>query len=125
MKAFLAILIAIMTTALLAGCATDNATDNKEVIMTTKNFDLKDFTRIEVGGAFEVDIARGDSFHVTVTADDFPHVRVETLNDTLIIRRQGIACSFGDGGRLARPRPGSGQVRGHYNIFAGSGFPLS
>jgi hypothetical protein len=90
MKAFLAILIAIMTTALLAGCATNNATEDKEVIMTTKNFDLKNYNRIEVGGAFEVDIARGDSFHVTVTADDFPHVRVETLNDTLIIRRQGI-----------------------------------
>jgi hypothetical protein len=90
MKAILTILMTIIMTALLAGCATNNANDDKEVTMTTKTFDLKDFTRIEVGGAFEVDIARGDSFNITVTADDFPHVRVEALNDTLIIRRQGI-----------------------------------
>jgi hypothetical protein len=58
--------------------------------MATKDFDLKDFTKIEVGGAFEVEITRSDSFNVTVTADDFPHIRVEKVNDTLVIRRQGI-----------------------------------
>jgi hypothetical protein len=58
--------------------------------MATKDYDLKDFTRIEVGGAFEVEITRSDSFKVSITADDFPHVRVEKRDDTLVIRRQGI-----------------------------------
>ncbi len=58
--------------------------------MTTKDYDLKGFTKIEVGGAFEVDIARSDSFRVSVTADDFPHIRVEEIDHTLVIRRQGI-----------------------------------
>jgi uncharacterized protein (UPF0303 family) len=72
---------------LLIGCNNNN---NKEVIMATKDFDLKEFTKIEVGGAFEIDITRSDSFGVSVTADDFPHIRVEEVDDTLIIRRQGI-----------------------------------
>jgi hypothetical protein len=58
--------------------------------MEAKNFDLKDFTRIEVGGAFEVNISQSDSYQVNVSADDFPHVRVEKINDTLILKRQGI-----------------------------------
>jgi hypothetical protein len=64
--------------------------DVKETIMVTKDFDLKGFTRIEVGGAFEVEITRSDSFRVSITADDFPHIRVEKRDHTLVIRRQGI-----------------------------------
>jgi hypothetical protein len=86
MKAFLAILMTVIVVALLAGC-NNNA---KEVTMVTKDFDLKGFTKIEVGGAFEVEITRSDSFKVSVAADDFPHIRVEKIDDTLVIRRQGI-----------------------------------
>jgi hypothetical protein len=64
--------------------------DVKETIMATKDFDLKGFTKIEVGGAFEVEITRSDSFRVSITADDFPHIRVEKRDHTLVIRRQGI-----------------------------------
>ena len=58
--------------------------------MATKDFDLKGFTRIEVGGAFEVEIMQSDSFKVSITADDFPHIRVEEIGDMLVIGRQGI-----------------------------------
>ena len=58
--------------------------------MATKEFNLRDFTRIEVSGAFDVEIVQSDSFVVSVTSDDFPHIRVETVKDTLRIRRQGI-----------------------------------
>jgi hypothetical protein len=58
--------------------------------MATKEFDLKGFTKVEVGGAFEVEIVQSDSFKVSVTADDFPHIRVEEVDHTLVIRRQGI-----------------------------------
>jgi hypothetical protein len=58
--------------------------------METKNYELKDFTRIEAGGAFKVNILRADAFQVTVSADDLAHIRVEKDGDTLYIRRQGI-----------------------------------
>ena len=58
--------------------------------METKEFDLKGFSGIEIGGAFKADIVRSDSFRVTVTADDFTHIRVEKADNSLIIRRQGI-----------------------------------
>jgi predicted secreted protein len=64
--------------------------ENREDKMATKEFNLRDFTRIEVSGAFDVEIIQSDSFDVSVTADDFPHIRVETVNDILRIRRQGI-----------------------------------
>jgi hypothetical protein len=86
MKAVLAILMGATVLGLLGGCNTNS----KEVVMATKDFDLKGFAKIEVGGAFEVDIVRSDSFKVSVTADDFPHIRVEKVGDTLVIRRQGV-----------------------------------
>jgi len=58
--------------------------------MTTREFNLTDFNKIEVGGAFQLEIFQSDTFNVSVTADDFPHIRVEKSGDTLIIRRQGI-----------------------------------
>jgi hypothetical protein len=58
--------------------------------METKDFELKDFTRIELDGAFEAEVTRSDSFRVSITADDFPHIRVEKRDHTLVIRRQGI-----------------------------------
>jgi hypothetical protein len=58
--------------------------------MPGKEFNLNGFTSVEVGGAFEVEIVRSDSFSVNVTAEDFTHIRVENINGALIIRRQGI-----------------------------------
>jgi hypothetical protein len=58
--------------------------------MGTQNYEYKDFTRIEAGGAFKVRIERADTYQVTVSADDLSHVYVEKLGDTLMIKRQGI-----------------------------------
>ena len=58
--------------------------------MGTQNYDLKGFNKVEVGGAFEVEIIKSDSFNITVAADDLAHVRVEKTGDTLVIKRQGI-----------------------------------
>ena len=80
------VLPAVLAGGLLLGCA--NVTE--EVAMTAKDFDLQGFTKVEVGGAFEVEIVRSDSFKVNVVADDFAHVRVEKVGDTLVIKRQGI-----------------------------------
>ena len=80
-----AILLMLVVGSLLVGCD-----ENKEDNMTTKEFNLSGFTNVEVGGAFDVEIVQSDTFSVSVTADDFPHIRVEKVNDTLVIKRQGI-----------------------------------
>jgi hypothetical protein len=80
----------VLFTAIVGGLFSGCTNNGKEAAMATKDFDLKDFTRIEVGGAFEVDIVQSDSFKVSVIADDFPHIRVEKTGDTLVIKRQGI-----------------------------------
>jgi hypothetical protein len=58
--------------------------------METKYFELKDFNGIELEGPFELEIVRSDKTEVSITADDFPHIRVEKIGDSLVIKRQGI-----------------------------------
>jgi hypothetical protein len=86
MKASLIILITIITVGLLGSCVINIKEEN----MSTQNFDLKGFSKVEVGGAFEVEVVQSDSFDVTVTADDFAHIRVEKSGDTLYVKHQGI-----------------------------------
>jgi hypothetical protein len=86
MKAIFAALIIVMAAGLLGSCTINVKEEN----MRTQNYDFKGFSKVEVGGAFEVEIIKSDSFNVTVAADDFAHVRVEQAGDTLIIKRQGI-----------------------------------
>lgn len=58
--------------------------------MTTKIFNYDGFKKIEVSAAFEVVVDRGNAYSINITADDFPHIRVEKIGDTLHIGRQGI-----------------------------------
>ena len=87
MKKWISILLLILiSVSLLTAC--DKI--NKEDKMNTKEFNLTGFSSVEVGGAFYAEIIQGDSFGVSVTADDFPHIRVEVVGNTLKIGRQGI-----------------------------------
>ncbi len=53
----------------------------------TREFALRDFTQVDVGNSFQVDIANSDSFGVTVTADDnlFDYLRVSRDGNSLRI----------------------------------------
>jgi len=75
--------VALAAVALLAGCFPQNAARvaapaSNSVFSTvtgsgnlvTRQVDMQDFTEVEVGSAFKVDITRSDNFGVTVTADD-------------------------------------------------------
>lgn len=55
--------------------------------LVTKQYDFKDFTRLEVSHAFEVQINRGDAFKVEVTVDDniVDRLRVEQTGTTVKI----------------------------------------
>jgi len=58
--------------------------------MGTKDFNITDFDRIKIEEAFEFEISRSDSFKVSLAADDYSHLRVEKVGDTLLVKRQGI-----------------------------------
>jgi len=54
----------------------------------TQEFAFDDFSRIEVGHAFEVDISRSDSYLVIITANDnlYDYLDISKLGDTLRIQ---------------------------------------
>jgi predicted secreted protein len=64
--------------------------DREGGTMSTKEYQIDGFTKIEVSAAFEVEINQGEIYSVRVTSDDFRHVRVEKVGNTLQVGRQGI-----------------------------------
>jgi len=55
--------------------------------LVTQEFEFSDFTRVEVGSAFQVEIVQADSYRVSVTADDnlFEYIQVSKVGETLKI----------------------------------------
>ena len=60
--------------------------------LETSTFEYSDFTRLEVGSAFEVNVTRADSYSISITADDnlFAYIEVEKSGDTLKIGMKGL-----------------------------------
>ncbi len=56
--------------------------------LDTEVFDLADFTAVNVGGGFEVEISQSSSYSIRITADDnmFDYIEVSKTDDTLTIR---------------------------------------
>jgi len=56
--------------------------------LETREFDFSDFTRVEVGTAFEVEVVQSDSFSIRITMDDniFEYLDVSRSGETLEIR---------------------------------------
>ncbi len=78
------IMVLLLTALLLTGCRTVvEGSGNIE----TREFDFTDFTKVEIGSAFEFEVVRSDSFSISITADDnmFEHIRVTERGGTLII----------------------------------------
>jgi len=78
---------AIMASVLLCGCEEIDlgGQDTEEVITEEKDF--TDFTYVDVGSAFEVEITRLDTFSVIISADEslFDYIEVSKTGDTLKI----------------------------------------
>lgn len=70
--------------------------------MKTEEFNFGDFTRVEVGHAFEVEVVQSDSYSVSITTDDnlFKNLKVSKEGETLKIGR-----SRHIGWRLRSTRP--------------------
>lgn len=60
----------------------------------TEKKDFTDFTIVEVGWGFEVEISQSDSYSINITADDnmFDHIEVSQTGDTLTI---GLKWGYG------------------------------
>ncbi|MFC1969722.1 head GIN domain-containing protein [Chloroflexota bacterium] len=85
-KAIVAVLLGVLLiSGLLAGCIREGVPGSGNLV--TQEFEFSDFTRVEVGSAFEVEIVQADSFRVSVTADDnlFEHIQVSKQGETLKI----------------------------------------
>ena len=56
--------------------------------LDTREFDYSDFSRVEIGSAFEVEIVQSASFAVSITADDniFEYIDISKSGNTLNIR---------------------------------------
>lgn len=77
------VLVLMMVAGLLTSCTIVVGSGR----LKTENMDFSDFTRVEVGSAFEVKIVQSDSFSVSITADDnlFDYIQVSKSGSTLKI----------------------------------------
>jgi hypothetical protein len=85
-KAIVAVLVAVLLmSGLLTGCVGGRVTGSGNLV--TQEFNFSDFTRVEVGNAFEVEIVQADSYRVSITADDnlFEYIQVSKAGETLKI----------------------------------------
>lgn len=78
------IMVLLLTTLLFTGCRTVVEGSGS---IETREYDFTDFTKVEIGSAFDFEIVRSDSFSISITADDnmFEHIRVTKRGGTLTI----------------------------------------
>lgn len=84
-KAVMLMVAVLLLSCLAAGCyGAIRGSGNLE----TREFNHSNFTRIEVGTAFEVEVVRSDSFSISITMDDnlFDYLNVSKSGETLEIR---------------------------------------
>ncbi len=76
----------------------DNAIVRGSGKEATRELKLSDFTTVDVGDAFQVEVTRGKSFRVTITADDnvLPHVQATKDGPTLKVGLDRAGRSFQD-----------------------------
>ncbi len=88
--------IAIAAGMLLAGCGW-LVTTRDSGVLTTRDFDFTDFSAVEVGSAFTVDISPSDTYSVKVTTQEglFKQVKVVKTGDTLKISLDWPGVFFG------------------------------
>jgi len=83
--------VAVVVLLLMTGCiriVTGSETVTGTPDMETREFDFADFTRVDVGYAFEVDVTRADTHSVSITMNDnlFDYLDVTLSGTTLRIR---------------------------------------
>ncbi len=123
-KTLLAIILALAVVAIpLAGCGIASGGP-----VSTRTYDIKDFTGVVVGSAFKVEITRADTFSVSVTANEnlFDHLEIVKSGSTLRIRTRSVSFSFNPTleAKVTMPALDSLEVSGASRVTA-SGFKSS
>ncbi|UCG54849.1 MAG: DUF2807 domain-containing protein [Dehalococcoidia bacterium] len=93
--------------------------------LETGYFDYSDFTSIEVGNAFEVQVVQSDSFNIAITMDDnlFDYLNISMSGETLEIRLESSYSYFSYTNRVEITMPElrklvfSGATSGMVNGF--------
>ena len=77
----------LLVLAMVAGLLTACTVVKGSGVQKTEEMDFSDFTKVEVGGAFEVEIVQSERFSVSITADDnlFDYIQVSKHGSTLKI----------------------------------------
>jgi len=80
-----AVIAVLLTSGLLMGCQGVAVKGSRN--LKTENYNFSDFTRVDIGSAFEVEIAQSGSYSVSITADDnlFDYIQVSKQGTTLKI----------------------------------------
>jgi hypothetical protein len=97
-----AVLSALLLSAcLVSGCGVILVPENGETEtgeLETRQYDFTDFTRVDIGSAFEYEIRRADTYSISITADSnlFDDLRVTKVGQTLDIGLEfpGISLTF-------------------------------
>jgi hypothetical protein len=94
--------------------------------LATESYDLADFTELEIGSAFDVEVTRGDDFAVEVTVDDNVVDKLDVKRDgkKLRIAMQGphTYVSTTQGARVTMPGLDRLDISGASSVTAGEGF---
>lgn len=91
-----AVTMMIITAVLLTGCMSPIIKKVDDGPTVTKNYDFTDFTGVEAGYAFQVDITASDTYSVIITSNEeaFKYIDVYKSGDTLKIDMKGIYWPF-------------------------------
>ena len=93
-KAIVIVLVVVLLASnLLTGCGgVLTGSGNLE----TKQFNISDFTRVDIGSAFEFEIVQSGSYSVSITTDDnlFEHIRVSKEGETLKIGLKAVRLQW-------------------------------
>jgi len=88
---------------LLLGCTPIRViTDSGPVV--SRDFDLADFTHVQVSNAFKIELIPSETYSVSITANEniFPHIDVSKSGNTLTIGVKDLYINIGDSTLEAR-----------------------
>lgn len=83
--------------------AVESVMPGRESQRTTRDFKISNFTGIEIGGAFAVEIVRSDSYSVSITAEDELFKNLDVSKDGATLR-VGHSRHIGWRAQISRPR---------------------
>jgi hypothetical protein len=97
--------ILLISVVLLAGCGA--VVTSTAGPANTKDYNFTDFNSIEIGYAFEMEVARADTYSVTINANerDFEHIKVSQTGDKLEIGADRLFFRLGRAPRVIITMP--------------------